>query len=33
MKDYTFIQESGIVNESNLSNEDDIYIVFKNDKE
>ena len=33
MKDYTFIKESGIVNESNLSNEDDIYIVFKNDKE
>ena len=33
MKDYTFIQESGIVNESNLANEDDIYIVFKNDKE
>ena len=33
MKDYTFIKETGNIDEANLFNEDDLYIVFKNDKE
>ena len=33
MKDYTFIKETGNIDEANLFNEDDLYIAFKNDKE